>query len=86
MSLTLVALLLVPLAVLLLSSDWRSAMAITIAMGFLQDPLRKVTEGQPGLMVGIVLIFFTITAVLCFQRRGGLQLRRMSLAAMSWRL
>jgi len=81
MSLTLVALLLVPLAVLLLSSDWRSAMAITIAMGFLQDPLRKVTEGQPGLMVGIVLIFFTITAVLCFQRRGGLQLRRMFLGS-----
>jgi len=79
MSLTLVALLLVPLAVWVLSSDWRSALVITIAVGFLQDPLRKVTEGQPGLMVGIVLIFFTIAAVLCFQRRGSLQLRWMFL-------
>ncbi len=81
MSLTLVVLLLVPLAVLVLSSDWRSALAITIAVGYLQDPLRKITEGQPGLMVGIVLIFFVITAALCFQRRGGLQLRRMFLGS-----
>ncbi len=74
MSLMLVALFLVPLAVWVLSSDWRSALTITIALGFLQDPLRKITQGQPGLMVGIVLIFFVITTVLCFKRRGSLQL------------
>jgi hypothetical protein len=81
MSLTLAALLFLPLAVWLLGSDWRSALAITIAVGFLQDPVRKITAGQPGLMVGIVLIFFTLTAVLCFQRRGGLQLRWMFLGS-----
>jgi len=81
MSFALVALLFICLAVWLLSSDWRTALAITIAVGFLQDPLRKITAGQPGLMVGIVLIFFTLTAVLCFQRRGGLQLRSMFLGS-----
>lgn len=81
MSLLVVALLLVPLAVWVLGSDWRTAFAVTIVVGFLQDPLRKVTAGQPGLMVGIVLIFFTLTALVCYQRRGGLQLRWMFLGS-----
>jgi len=77
MSLVLILLLFGALALLLLGTDWRTALMATIAVGFVQDPLRKITPNQPGLMVGLVLIFFTITAALCFQRRGRLQLSQM---------
>jgi hypothetical protein len=63
------------LAVSLLGNDWKSGILWTIAIGFLQDPIRKLTPGQPTLMVGLVLIGFTICAYLIYQDRGQLDLR-----------
>lgn len=63
------------LAVSLLSNDWKSGILWTIAIGFFQDPIRKLTPGQPTLMVGLVLIAFIICAYLIYQDRGQLDLK-----------
>jgi hypothetical protein len=63
------------LAVSLLGNDWKSGILWTIAIGFLQDPIRKLTPGQPTLMVGLVLIGFIICAYLIYQDRGQLDLK-----------
>ena len=74
MSLVLILLLFGDLALLLLGTDWRTALTATIAVGFVQDPLRKITSNQPGLMVGLVLVFFLLSAALCYRRRGSLMM------------
>jgi hypothetical protein len=59
----------------LLSNDWKSGMLWTLVIGFCQDPIRKLTPGQPSLMVGLVLIAFFMCAFLIYQERGQLDLR-----------
>jgi multisubunit Na+/H+ antiporter MnhG subunit len=44
------------LVVLLLDGNWRDGLLLSVLVGFLQDPIRKLTPGQPGLYVGLVLI------------------------------
>ncbi|MCP9927893.1 hypothetical protein [Cyanobium sp. CH-040] len=68
------------LALVLLSGDWRGGLLLTLVIGFLQDPIRKLTPGQPGLYVGLVLIAFLGTAVVLLQKRRG----RLELPAMFW--
>ena len=68
------------LALVLLSGDWRAGLLLTLVIGFLQDPIRKLTPGQPGLYVGLVLIAFLASAVVLLQRRRG----RLELPAMFW--
>jgi hypothetical protein len=63
------------LAVSLLSDDWKSGILWTIAIGFCQDPIRKLTPGQPTFMVGFVLIAFLICAIFIYQERGQLDLK-----------
>jgi hypothetical protein len=63
------------LAVSLLSDDWKSGTLWTIAIGFCQDPIRKLTPGQPTFMVGFVLIAFLICAIFIYQERGQLDLK-----------
>lgn len=63
------------LAVSLLSDDWKSGFLWTIAIGFCQDPVRKLTPGQPTFMVGFVLIAFLICAIFIYQERGQLDLK-----------
>jgi hypothetical protein len=63
------------LAVSLLNDDWKSGIIWTLAIGFCQDPIRKLTPGQPTLMVGFVLIAFLICAFLIYQERGQLDLK-----------
>ncbi len=66
------------LALVLLGGDWRGGLLLTLVIGFLQDPIRKLTPGQPGLYVGFVLIAFLATAAVLLQkRRGQLQLQAM---------
>ena len=59
----------------LLSDDWKTGIFWMIAIGFCQDPIRKLTPGQPSLMVGLVLIAFLMCAVFIYQKRGRLDLK-----------
>lgn len=59
------------LAMALLSSDWRAGLLITVLIGFAQDPIRKLTPGQPGLYVGLVLVAFVASAFVLWQRQHG---------------
>ena len=74
MTLLLLLVLLLLLALTLLNGDWRTGLLISLAIGFAQDPIRKLTPGQPGLFVGLALIAFTASAFCLFnQRRGRLE-------------
>lgn len=63
------------LAVSLLNDDWKSGFLWTIAIGFCQDPIRKLTPGQPTFMVGLVLIAFLACSLFIYQERGKFDLK-----------
>jgi hypothetical protein len=44
-----------------LSGDWKLALYYTVFVGFAQDPLRKITPGQPQYLVGLVVISAALT-------------------------
>jgi hypothetical protein len=67
----LLILLFTALALALFSGDWRSGLLITVVIGFAQDPIRKLTPGQPGLYVGFVLVAFVASAFVLWQRHHG---------------
>ncbi len=59
------------LALVLLSGDWRLGLLLTVVIGFAQDPIRKLTPGQPGTYVGLVLVAFLACGLVLLQRRRG---------------
>ena len=63
------------LAVSLLNDDWKSGILWTIAIGFCQDPIRKLTPGQPTFMVGLVLVAFLACSLFIYQERGKFDLK-----------
>ncbi|MFM7548028.1 MAG: hypothetical protein ACKO8I_03985 [Cyanobacteriota bacterium] len=70
MTTLLLLLLMGSLALVLLNEDWRSGLLLTVVIGFAQDPIRKLTPGQPGLYVGLALIAFMVSAFVLYQKRG----------------
>lgn len=70
----LLILLLLPLAVLLADGNWRASLLYSVVIGFLQDPLRKITPEQPALYVGLVLVGMVLTALVLYSRIGRLNL------------
>lgn len=68
------------LALVLLDGNWRAGLIMTFVIGFLQDPIRKITPDQPSLMVGLVLIAFTLTLIALYEQMKG----RIDLRAMFW--
>ena len=62
------------LAIVLLDGNWRQGLLVMLAIGFLQDPIRKLTPGQPGLYVGLVLIAFVANVLVFYQQRNRLDL------------
>lgn len=70
----LLILLLLPLAIFLADGNWRDSLLYSVVIGFLQDPLRKITPDQPALYVGLVLVGMVLTAVLLYSRIGRLNL------------
>lgn len=52
--------------------DWRRGLLLCLAIGFLQDPLRKITPGQPVAFVVLVGVFFAACG-LGFLREQGLR-------------
>ncbi len=75
MALLLLLALFAPLALLLASGDWRGGVLYSVVVGFLQDPLRKITPNQPGLYVALVLVSIGLSGLVLYGRRGSLQLR-----------
>jgi hypothetical protein len=55
LNLALLGVLLVPL-LLVVMGRWRSALLFSVVVGFLQDPLRKLAEGEPVVFVVLVLV------------------------------
>ena len=54
-----------------MEGNWKATTILTILIGFLQDPLRKLTPGQPTWMVGLVLVGFLLTAAAIYAERRG---------------
>lgn len=65
----LLILLFAALALVLLAGDWRLGLCLTVVIGFAQDPIRKLTPGQPGIYVGLVLVSFLACVLVLLQRR-----------------
>lgn len=68
------------LAMVLLDGNWKGGLVVTFIIGFLQDPLRKITPGSPSTMVGLVLVAFVLCMFVMFDKTGG----RLDLRAMFW--
>jgi len=60
------------LALVLLDGNWRAGLLITVAIGFLQDPIRKITPDQPSAYVGLVLIAFLLTILVIYEQKKGI--------------
>jgi len=66
------------LAVLLLDGNWRDGLLVTVAIGFLQDPIRKITPSQPSTISGLVLLAFLLCLLVMYERAtAGFGLRQM---------
>lgn len=58
-----IAVLLLVLAVALTVADWRRALFVAVPVALLQDPLRKLTPGQPVVYVLLVGVVFAAAAM-----------------------
>jgi hypothetical protein len=67
------------LALALSEGNWRYGLLVTVGIGFLQDPIRKITPNQPSLMVGLSLVAFALCSMVLLDRRG-----KFDLPAMLW--
>lgn len=74
MNILLVLLLLLPLGIFLGEGKWRDALLYSVVIGFLQDPLRKITPDQPPFYVGLVLFGIFATASALYARIGRVNL------------
>lgn len=68
------------LALVLLDGNWRGGLLVTVVIGFLQDPLRKITPDQPSTFVGLVLIAFVLTVLVIYEQKKG----RVDVRSMFW--
>lgn len=60
------------LAVVLAASvrDWRLGALMAVIIGFLQDPIRKLTPGEPVVLSAMVLVAMTLAAIFAISRLG----------------
>jgi hypothetical protein len=65
------------LVITLLDGDWRTGLVVTLMIGFLQDPLRKITPNQPSQLNGLVLIGFVLCTLVLLDRKRNFSLRTM---------
>ena len=73
----LLVLLLVPLGFFLSEGKWRESLLYSVVIGFLQDPLRKITPEQPAEFVLLALLGILLSAVVLFVRIGRINLVQM---------
>jgi hypothetical protein len=64
------------LLLLAFSGDWRLALFYTFFVGFAQDPLRKITPGQPQYFVGLVAISAIITLATLYASRNKISIQK----------
>jgi len=68
------------LAVLLLDGNWRDGLVMTVIIGYLQDPIRKLVPDQPSTFSGMVLVAFMLCLAVMVEKADG----RMGLRTMFW--
>lgn len=51
------------LAAVVTLTDWRRGLLITVTVGFVQDPIRKLTPGEPIYLTVLVGAFFALTVL-----------------------
>jgi hypothetical protein len=68
------------LALVLLDGNWRAGLLVTVVIGFLQDPIRKITPNQPSTFAGLVLLAFVLTILVIYEQKKG----RIDLRSMFW--
>jgi hypothetical protein len=66
---TLLLLLGLGLLLVLVNGDWKLALFYTFFVGFVQDPLRKMTPGQPQYLLGLVVVSAAITLITLLSSR-----------------
>lgn len=57
------------LILVLLNGGWRPALFYTFFVGFIQDPLRKITPGQPQYLLGLIVVSAAITLIALLSSR-----------------
>jgi hypothetical protein len=67
------------LAALVCLMDWRKGIFVCILVGFFQDPLRKLTEGEPVYLSALVVVFAALTFLGAKKRGRRLSLRDIQL-------
>lgn len=77
MTLLILGLLFAWLLLVLSQGRWQDGLVVSFVIGFLQDPIRKLTPGQPGLYVGLALVGVALTTLVLFSRRGRFGFRAM---------
>ncbi len=77
MILTFFILICVCLAVLL--TNWRWGIYLIILAGFIQDPVRKVIEGQPVAYSTVVIFVFALSLLLAFMANNSWRVRHLTL-------
>ena len=68
------------LAVVLADGNWRDGLLVTVAVGFLQDPIRKLAPDQPSTLSGMVLAAFVLCLLVMFEKTNS----QTGIRAMFW--
>lgn len=68
------------LAVILADGNWRDGLLVTVAVGFLQDPIRKLAPDQPSTLSGMVLAAFVLCLLVMFEKTNS----QTGIRAMFW--
>lgn len=55
-------------------SDWRRGLLACVAVGFIQDPLRKLASGQPGYFSILVIAVFALVCVAMLKCRAPIRM------------
>lgn len=84
-SLILLVLLFLPLMLLAAEGRWRTGILYTVVVGFLQDPLRKITPGQPPAYSALIILAFAIACMPLLLRGAIFDWRRMFFGSASLR-
>ncbi|MEO1002593.1 MAG: hypothetical protein AAFX65_05715 [Cyanobacteria bacterium J06638_7] len=81
----LIVLLFLPLALVAAEGRWRTGILYTVVVGFLQDPLRKISAGQPAAFSALIILAFAIACMPLLLRGAIFDWRRMFFGNVSLR-
>lgn len=65
------------LTVLVTLDNWRRGLLLAVLVGFAQDPLRKITPGEPVYFVVLALAVASFAGAVAWMRLGGFRLNKM---------